>query len=95
MGDGLWRYVQFATERLQITSPVLIEAGASRVKDFRLVTGDNRRFGPIFKEEIWCRQTLQSFDDDEIEHALLTIFEPFYDAAGTIRPSNLGVPRRR
>lgn len=93
--NGLWRYIEFATDYLQIVPPVIMEAGACRVKGFRLATRDNPRAGRIVKDEIFFRQKLVSFEAAEVERALLATFEKFYDAAGIVRPYELGLPERQ
>ena len=93
--NGLWRYIEFATDYLQLVPPVIIEAGACRVKGFRLATRDNPRAGRIVKNEICVRQTLVSFEAAAVERTLLAIFEKFYDAAGIVRPNELGLPERQ
>ena len=85
---GLRHYLQFAREKLNIESPLVVEAGISRVKGFKMAMGNNTYGGPVYRPDIQSRQTLRSFEDSEIDSVLLAIFEEFFDAVGKHRPAN-------
>jgi hypothetical protein len=85
---GLRQYVRFAGEYLNIQSPVIVEAGISRVKGFKIAMDNHTYWGPIYKLDIRSRQMLQSFEESEIDRLLLTIYEDFFDAVGKRRPRN-------
>ena len=85
---GLRHYLHFAREKLKIESPIVVEAGISRVDGFKMAM-DNQTYGDrIYKRDIQSRQTLGSFDDSEVDRVLLAIFEDFFDAVGKRRPAN-------
>jgi hypothetical protein len=85
---GLRYYLQFSREKLKIESPIVVEAGISRVNDFKMAM-DNHTYGDrIYKRDIQSRQTLRSFENSEIDCVLLAIFEDFFDAVGEHRPAN-------
>lgn len=88
LDSGLRRYVQFAVEKLEIESPVTVEAGISRVKDYRMAMGGGVFWGPIYKLDIQSRHELRSLEVSEIDRVLLAIFEEFFDATGKHRPAN-------
>jgi hypothetical protein len=85
---GLRHYLQFAREKLNIESPLEVEAGISRVRGFKMAMSDNTYWGPVYKLDIQARHTLRSFEDSEINRVLLAIFDEVFDAVGKRRPAN-------
>ncbi|MBI5745978.1 MAG: hypothetical protein HZA13_03140 [Nitrospirae bacterium] len=86
---GFRHYLKVARERLDLGSPLVVEAGAVRVEGFRMAMGIDyvpSLWAPVHKKEIISRQKLGSFEDSEINRVLLAIFEDFFDAAGERRP---------
>jgi hypothetical protein len=88
LDSGLRHYVQFGAEKLELTSPVTVEAGISRVKGYRMAMGRGAFGGPVNRSDIQSRHELRSFDISEINRVLLEIFEDFFDAVGKRRPPN-------
>ncbi len=91
LDTGLRHYLHVARERLNLGSPLVVEAGAVGVEGFRMVMpSDNlpSLWGPVYAPEVKSRQILRSFEDSEINRVLLKIFEDFFDAVGEHRPLN-------
>lgn len=88
LNAGLRYYLQFVTEYLNIQSPVIVEAGVSRAKGFRMAMDNKTYWGPVYKQDIQSRQRLLSFEQSEVDRVLLAIFEDFFDAVGKHRPAN-------
>jgi hypothetical protein len=88
LDSGLRHYVQFAAGKLELESPVMVEAGISRVKGYRMAMGGGTFWGPVNKPDIQSRHELRSFEVGEIDRVLLAIFEDFFDAVGKHRPPN-------
>jgi len=49
---GLRHYLEFARDKLNLESPLIVEAGISRVKNFKMAMGSNTYWGPIYKLEL-------------------------------------------
>lgn len=81
-------YLKFMEERLGVSPPYRIEAGAEPVKTFRLYI-DEDNSPTILQDLVVHQETLNSRDPASVDQALLRIFEAFFDAAGVSRPSGL------
>jgi len=86
--SGLRRYVQFAAGKLEMESPVIVEAGISRAKGYRMAMGGGTLWGPVNKPDIQSRHELKSLEAGEIDKVLLATFDDFFDAVGKHRPRN-------
>lgn len=88
--NGLREYRNFARDRLGVTPPVRVEAGATNVKNSYFVMERTNYFdslwGPVHRQHIEWAGTLNSWEDEELDRVLLAIFEEFFDASGHARP---------
>jgi hypothetical protein len=85
-------YLRLATEKLGMSPPFTVEAGATGVKDFGLLMPSNfveRNWGPVHSNQIVWRDTIASLDASAVDQVLLAIFETIFDAVGRTRPPSL------
>jgi hypothetical protein len=90
--ESLREYSTFARDRLGVTPPVRVVAGATNVRDFYIPmdAGYIERFwGPVHRQHIEYAGTLNSWEDNEVDRVLLELFEMFFDACGRARPPGL------
>jgi hypothetical protein len=84
--SAVHHYLEVAKNLLNLTTPLIIEAGATGVKNFTMAMPYDQYWGPIYDNEIKLRRKLESFNGAEVEALLLAIFEKFFDATGERRP---------
>lgn len=100
MYHAVFEYMVSAHDHLRISGPLLLEAGGIGVKGLGLLitTGpfSGRLYGPILDETFFTRSRIESTSKEEVEGAVLEIFDALFDAAGSRRPKNLfNFPNRR
>ena len=88
--SALRHYLEVSKNLMNIKPPLIIEAGATSVKNFTMAMPYNKYWGPIYDNEIKLRRKLESFNDEDVDALLLAIFEKFFDAAGERRPEKYG-----
>lgn len=89
--SALRHYLEVAEKLLSLEPPLIIEAGATAVKDFTMAMPNtylDGYWGPIYNDEIKSRHILESLKDNYVNKILLAIFEDFFDAVGESRPVN-------
>lgn len=101
----LKEYLSFMNDKLGVAPPYRIEGGASGVKGYVIFMPRNfieQQWGPIQQDHLAWSGTLSTLDAADVDTVLLSIFEAFFDAAATRRPTKLygfpgdkpgGVPR--
>ncbi|CAA2137259.1 hypothetical protein [Hyphomicrobium sp. ghe19] len=89
--DMLPKYLKFAVEKLGVSLPVDVVAGAFGVRDYVLLyRRDPFRDGlPALHADVEVTTRVASLQTSAINSALLKIFDAFFDAAGIQRPKNL------
>jgi hypothetical protein len=83
-------YVDFLRTRLKCEAPFEIEAGLSSARKLRLYVSSGRETwisGPFLTDEVTIRVRLATATKEDIDTALLTIFEGFFEAVGQRRPA--------
>jgi hypothetical protein len=90
--NAVGRYLRLAQDKLAYSLPVVVEAGASNVRDFYMEMNPSqyldRFWGPVTREHIQRRCELKSWDKEAVNEALLEIFDEFFDAVGATRPED-------
>lgn len=89
---SLRQYLEVASDRFDYTGRIHVEAGLVNVKNLKL--GMPQRYtpdywGPIYKDVI-VQTTVDNNEAENVNVALLEIFETVFDTAGAKRPDGLG-----
>lgn len=89
---ALPHYLNFSVDKLGLTLPLVIEAGAYPVKGHILFMPPkyfDQQWGPIQQDHIRWRGEISSTSNGAMDVVLLEIFEAFFDAGGVSRPKSL------
>jgi hypothetical protein len=83
------KYVEFLREQLKCEPPFEIEAGLSAARKLSLYVWNAQAtsiWGPFLENDVSIRERLGTGTKEDIERALLKIFEGFFEAVGKRRP---------
>jgi hypothetical protein len=78
-------YVDFLRAHLKCEAPFEIEAGLSSARKLSLYVSNGREiwiWGPFLTDEVTIRVRLATATKEDIDTALLRIFEGFFEAVG-------------
>jgi len=81
--------IEFAASQLRGMFPCDIELGILGLKGAKLAIDHDEMRGPIQRDAIIMRRTIDSGEPYEIDDILLEFFEELHDATGYARPKNL------
>lgn len=89
--------IEFAASQLRGMFPCDIELGILGLKGAKLAIDQDEMRGPIQRDAIIMRRTVDSGEPHEIDEILLEFFEELHDATGYARPKIFSIfrPTRR
>lgn len=97
--QSLQMYVGFLQAQLKCEPPFEIEAGLSAARKLSLYVSNGqttRVTGPFLTDEVSVRERLCTATKEDIDRALLKIFEGFFEAVGERRPQGFNnFPERK